>query len=281
LHDSIKQQIFTVNVSAAAAQARWESDPAGARAALQDVRTSAHEAMVEMKAMLQHLRPAPLETVGLVEALRKQCEALQYRTGAQVTTGFADLPENDRLPIGTQEAVFRIAQEALANIARHARAQNVQVRLQADAENESMWLKIHDDGQGFNTTAVDEGMGMANIRARAREIDGRLDLLSVPGEGTSLAIRIPLLATAEQVAHKQLWQGALNAFIFVTIMGLILAKTWGDKSPFSLLAIPLAVPFLLLAISFFIRVHRRIHQSASKKLSWLKVLSGAFRNWGN
>jgi signal transduction histidine kinase len=95
-----------LSVSVAAAQARWETDPAGARTALNDVRSSAHEAMVEMEAMLQHLRAAPLETVGLVEALRKQCEALQYRTGALVTTEFADLPENDRLPPGTQEAVL-------------------------------------------------------------------------------------------------------------------------------------------------------------------------------
>ena len=78
-----------------------------------------------MEAMLQQLRPTPLENVGLVDALRKQVEALQYRTGAYVTTEFGDLPDNDTLLPGAQEAIFRIAQEALNNIARHARAKNI------------------------------------------------------------------------------------------------------------------------------------------------------------
>jgi hypothetical protein len=64
--------------------------------------------MVEMNALLQQLSPAPLEKVGLVQTLRDQCEALGYRTGAQVTAEFGALPPNDRLPMGAQESVFRI-----------------------------------------------------------------------------------------------------------------------------------------------------------------------------
>lgn len=103
LHDSIKQQIFSVSVAAATAQTRWESDPEGARRAIADVRGAAREAMAEMEAMLQHLRPAPLENSGLIEALRKQCEALQYRSGATVTAEFGELPDNAILLPGTQE----------------------------------------------------------------------------------------------------------------------------------------------------------------------------------
>jgi len=281
LHDSIKQQIFSVSVSAAAAQARWEGDPAGARAALDQVRGSAREAMVEMEAMLQHLRPAPLETVGLVEALRKQCEALQYRTGAQVTADFADLPENERLPPGTQEAIFRISQEALANIARHARARNVRLSLHADGENKSMWLKIQDDGQGFDSTTVPQGMGTANIRARVDEIDGQLDLQSSPGGGTRLAVRIPLLAAATQEARRQFWLGILNAFITALILGVALKVSWQDHLEHSLIALPLALPFLMLAISRFVQVHRRIHRPGAQELSWTHMFSGVFQNWGN
>jgi len=73
LHDSIKQQLFSINVGTAAAQERWERDPEGARKALADVRRSAREAMVEMQAMLHQLRPEALGTAGLIEALREQC----------------------------------------------------------------------------------------------------------------------------------------------------------------------------------------------------------------
>src|SRR5262249_61822055 len=130
---------------------RWEKDEAGARAALEAVRGGVREAMAEMEAMLHNLRPAPLETVGLIEALRQQCESLQYRTGAQVTTEIGELPNNNELTPRNQNAIFRIAQEALANISRHARAKNVRVRLhrQTRDDEHTLWLRIEDDGSAF------------------------------------------------------------------------------------------------------------------------------------
>ena len=106
LHDSIKQQLFSINVSAATVQARWENDDAGARAALEAVRGSVREAMAEMEALLHNLRPAPLETLGLVEALRQQCESLQYRAGAQVTAEIGELPANMELPLARKTPSF-------------------------------------------------------------------------------------------------------------------------------------------------------------------------------
>ncbi|HSB13353.1 MAG TPA: histidine kinase, partial [Bryobacteraceae bacterium] len=125
LHDSIKQQIFVVQTAAATAQVRFDQDSAGARAALDEVRNSAREAMAEMEAMLDQLRATPLENTGLVEALKRQCGALGFRTGAQIDFRIGKLPLNGSLPPGAHQAVFRVAQEALANIGRHARAQNV------------------------------------------------------------------------------------------------------------------------------------------------------------
>jgi signal transduction histidine kinase len=194
LHDSIKQQIFSVNVAAATAQARWESDSEGARRALEDVRGSARDAMAEMEAMLQHLRPAPLENVGLIEALRKQCEALQYRSGAVVTAEFGELPDNEILAPGTQEAIFRIAQEGLNNIARHARAKNVRLRLyqRSEGKTPALWLTLRDDGAGYDTAQSNPGMGLANIKLRAAEIGGTVQIESAPGQGVSLTAHIPL-----------------------------------------------------------------------------------------
>ena len=124
LHDSIKQQLFSINVGTAAAQERWERDPEGARKALADVRRSAREAMVEMQAMLHQLRPEALGTAGLIEALREQCEALGYRSGAEVALEIGEPVPDDRMPPGAQDTLFRIGQEMLANVARHARARH-------------------------------------------------------------------------------------------------------------------------------------------------------------
>ncbi len=192
LHDSIKQQLFSIHVSTAAAQARWENDPPGAQAALADVRQNAQEALTEMNALLAQLSPAPLEKVGLVQALREQCEALAYRTGAVVTPVFGTLPADDRWPPGAQESLFRIAQEALSNIARHARAKSVKLYLGQAEVSGKLRLVIEDDGQGFEAKAQSNGMGLANIRERVGALGGQLDVRSTAGQGTALGLDIPL-----------------------------------------------------------------------------------------
>jgi signal transduction histidine kinase len=212
LHDSIKQQIFSISVSAAAAQARWEKDALGAQKALADVRKSAQEAMVEMRAMLQQLAPAPLEKVGLTQALRDQCEALEYRSGARVTCEIGALPPDDKLPPGAQEAIFRVAQEALTNIARHARA--AQVTLALREEDDGVQLTIHDDGQGFVMTTAAPGMGLANMRARAAVVGADFKIESAPERGTTLIMTVPYTKpmTAEETLLPVLSAAAQEHF---------------------------------------------------------------------
>jgi NarL family two-component system sensor histidine kinase LiaS len=196
LHDSIKQQIYSIMVSAAAAEARWEHDPAGARTALADVRRIAQEAQVEMKALLQQLGPAPLEKIGLLAALKDQCEALQYRTGATVTTALYDLPPEDRLPPGAQETIFRLAQEGLSNVARHARATQVHLSLWPQPVIERgdwLVLQIVDNGQGFVTGVQPYGMGLNNMLERVRAIGGYLEVNSQPGVGTAVRTWLPII----------------------------------------------------------------------------------------
>lgn len=205
LHDSIKQQLFTINVSAAAAQTRWIDDDAGAQAALTDVRTSAKEALVEMNALLQQLRPHPLESMGLVAALREQAEALGYRTGATVTTDFEPLPSDDRLPLGTQESLFRIAQEAFANIARHARANKVFVQLgtRERADETMVVLEITDDGRGFDQLREARGMGLRNIQSRTEAVGGQFEVTSVPERGTTIRVSIPIMGGRDVVTGRR------------------------------------------------------------------------------
>ena len=131
--------------------------------------------------MLHQLRPEALGTAGLIEALREQCEALGYRTGAEVALELGEPVPDDRMPPGAQETLFRIAQEMLANVARHARAR--QVRLWLGRQGEEVVLRVVDDGQGFDPAAETSGMGLRNLKERADSLRGKLEVASTPGSG--------------------------------------------------------------------------------------------------
>ncbi len=201
LHDSIKQQIFGINASAAAAQAYWQRENMeDARAAVEDIQRSTQGAQVEMQALLQQLRPAPLENTSLLEALHTQAQALGFRTGAHVQVDLAALPENDRLLPGTQEAIFRLVQEAFANVARHARAQTVWLALHTVGQ--ALRITVRDDGQGFDPARARSGMGLANLRERTRALHGSVEVSSQPGQGTTVLITIPLLEALHSPAEE-------------------------------------------------------------------------------
>jgi|WetSurMetagenome_2_1015567.scaffolds.fasta_scaffold18074_4 signal transduction histidine kinase len=189
LHDSIKQQIFVMHTAAATAQARFDTDPDGARAAIEQVRGSAREAMTEMEAMLDQLRAAPLENTGLVESLKKQCEALRFRTGADVQLSVGELPPSETLPVGSQQVILRVAQEALANVGRHARATRVSVTL--DSTPISVQLRVDDDGVGFDQKQPPSGMGLGNMRTRAQAVGGVIHVTSEPGKGALVRLSVP------------------------------------------------------------------------------------------
>jgi signal transduction histidine kinase len=222
LHDSIKQQLFSINVGAAAAQERWDRDPEGARKSLADVRRSAREATVEMQAMLHQLRPEALSTAGLTEALREQCEALGYRSGAEVTLEIGEPVPEDRMPPGAPETLFRMAQEMLANVARHARAR--QVRLWLGRQDEAVVLRIEDDGQGFDPAAEVSGMGLRNLKERAESMRGKLEVASTPGSGARLAVRIPLTLPVPEPVERR-WTGAWDG-VYIIVWSMVLLLSW-------------------------------------------------------
>lgn len=278
LHDSIKQQIFSMNVSAAAIEARWENDPDGARLALADVRRGAKEAMAEMNALLQQLRPAPLEKVGLIEALKEQCEALGYRTGAKVTVQIGKLPLDEEWLPGTQEAIFRIAQEALANIARHARAKQVMLLLKPyhHADGKALMLLIGDDGRGFDLKQPSTGMGLSNIQERVNDIGGKLKILSHPDHGTTIRVEGILLkespgkSNAEDLTLSIIDRG--SGLVIIILLILFVVGLFLDQLPLflggsnSFLSILFAISSLYL-MGFIFRwaftLYRRDIQAAA------------------
>jgi signal transduction histidine kinase len=215
LHDSIKQQIFVIQTAAATAQRRFESDREGTASALDQIRSSARDAMTEMEVMMDQLRSVPLENAGLVDALKKQCEALGHRTGARVDFRLGDLPPNEALPPGSHQAILRAAQEALANIGRHARANNVTVSL--DSIGDLLQLRVQDDGAGFDPLEGQRGMGIANMRARADEFGGEFDLSSRPGRGTTVTFSIPYDETPVPTGYRK-WTYLYGAGLVVFLL---------------------------------------------------------------
>jgi signal transduction histidine kinase len=220
LHDSIKQQIFVIQTAAATAQARYEGDAGGAKQALEQVRGSARDAMTEMEVLLDQLRAEPLENAGLIEALKKQCEALGLRTGAKVEFQLGELKPSKSFSPGAQQAILRVAQEALANVGRHARAQHVWVRLGTVAGRAE--LSIRDDGAGFDPNQSRRGMGTANMHTRAEEFGGSFELASAPGSGTTVRFSVPY---ADRGAWSARNVRTLGALWMVTNMFMIFKAT--------------------------------------------------------
>jgi signal transduction histidine kinase len=215
LHDSVKQQLFVVQTAAATAQARFSSDAAGALEAIERVREASREAMAEMEDLLNQMRASPLELNGMVEALRQQCEAIGFRTGAAVEFHLGSLPPNDGLAPGAAQAIFRAAQEALSNVARHARATKVEVSL--DAVFPRFTLRVKDNGSGFDTNSTPRGMGLANLRSRANELGGEYELLSKPGCGTTVEFTVPFSVPDPQRLRGKLIVSAICFVLSVLV----------------------------------------------------------------
>jgi len=124
-------------------------------------------------------------------------------------------------------ALFRIAQEALANIAKHARAKHVDVSLSLDPTGREFVLRIHDDGQGFDMDAPQTGMGLANMRARAKESNAILQLNSKAGEGSTVTLRLPLIDPLfeRQRRYAVRW---LVPFFLTGLATLLLVLPWHE-----------------------------------------------------
>jgi signal transduction histidine kinase len=161
-----------------------ESDPDTARTHLAQLRELQREALAEMRALIFELRPGNLEQDGLVRAVKTHSAALQGRLGLPVVVE-SDL--EDRLPLAAEEVLYRIAQEALHNVVKHAAAR--QVRVEIRERDGGVRLRVHDDGKGFDPATVPDGhLGLAGMRARTERVGGTFSCESQPGSGTSIEV---------------------------------------------------------------------------------------------
>jgi PAS domain S-box-containing protein len=192
LHDSVTQALYSVTLYAEAA-AILLADGKNLEAAdhLRELRDTAQEALREMRLLIFELRPLALEKTGLVAALQTRLEAVEGRGGMQTELQVEGAPNAERLPFAVQEELYHIAQEALNNVLKHARAQRVRVHLQFF--DTVTCLEVWDDGVGFESERARErgGLGLRGMEERAQRIGGKLHIESAPGKGTRVSIKVP------------------------------------------------------------------------------------------
>jgi signal transduction histidine kinase len=155
-----------------------------------DLRQLTQGALAEMRALIFELRPGALEEEGLLQALRKHAAAVQGRELLPVEV-IADEASIPRLKPNAEESLYRIAQEALHNVVKHARAKRVEIKL--GVEDGYLKLQISDNGQGFDLSQVPAGhMGLNTMGQRVAALGGEYQVLSKPGEGTTVSVRLSL-----------------------------------------------------------------------------------------
>lgn len=192
LHDSVSQALYGISLGVNTALTLFDTDRAKVLEALSYALSLAHAGLTEMRALIFELRPESLEREGLVSALTKQVEALRARHGIQVELNLCDEPD---VPLTIKETLYRIAQEALQNVIRHARPDRLDVRLLHEPEGLS--LEVCDNGVGFDPVAAYPGhLGLISMRERAMNVGGSLEIVSAPDCGTQIRAHIPL-ATPE------------------------------------------------------------------------------------
>jgi len=185
LHDGLGPQLATLTVKVGAAQNLLRTDPDGANHLLDQVRAESQKAIMEIRRVVNDLRPSALDQLGLLSALR-EFVAQNQAGGTKITLHTPDvLPP---LPAAVEVATYRIVTEAITNTVRHAQARVCTIHLETD---ETMNLKIDDDGNGLAEN-YQSGVGLSSMRERAVEIGGSFEIQSKPGQGTRLAVRLPI-----------------------------------------------------------------------------------------
>jgi signal transduction histidine kinase len=195
LHDAVTQTLFSASLVAEALPISWESSQQEGRQLLKELQQLTRGALAEMRTLLLELRPTALVDSSLEGLLHQLAEAVTGRAGVPVTV---TVEGKSVLPPDVHVALYRIAQEALNNVVKHARASQVTVRLccisfasaETDGEGrETVKLSVSDDGRGFDPHDVpSDRLGLGIMRERAQAIGATLTIESQPGGGTQIRV---------------------------------------------------------------------------------------------
>jgi signal transduction histidine kinase len=192
LHDSVSQALYSVALGARTVQKlvhqklddenRNElSEP------IDHILAMAEAGLAEMKALIFELRPESLENEGLIHALTKQVNAIRARHGLELKASLCEEPD---ISLDLKLLIYRLAQEALHNIVKHAHASQVDIKLVC--LKEKINITIRDNGQGFDTTKPSKGLGLRSMQERVEQVSGQFRVISEPDRGTTILVLIPL-----------------------------------------------------------------------------------------
>jgi NarL family two-component system sensor histidine kinase LiaS len=191
LHDAVSQQLFAISMTATAVGRTLEKDFDKAQRQIYLIEEMASVAQSEMRALLLHLRPVHLEGKRLAEGVVELLQELKMKVPMEISW---ELDEDVQLPKGIEDHLFRIVQEAMSNALRHSKATKLEVRL-THPSSDAIRLLIRDDGVGFNLDVKKHASyGIVTMKERVNEIGGSLNLITAPGKGTRIDIRVPILA---------------------------------------------------------------------------------------
>jgi two-component system sensor histidine kinase UhpB len=187
LHDEVNQALTAILLRL---EALSQAAPPELVGELGELKRLVNQAMSELLQLARQLRPTALDDHGLLPAMASQVRRFEAQTGIKADLD-ATGPDNAKLAPDEEIAVFRIAQEALANVARHADASEVSVALRTGEDG--VELTVRDDGRGFEPSLPngDRGLGLGGMAERARLVGGELTIESRPGGGTELCLRVP------------------------------------------------------------------------------------------
>jgi two-component system, NarL family, sensor kinase len=194
LHDGIGQTLTALKQQLDVVEQSASDLPAATRARLRDAAELATQALHETRELSRLLRPQILDDLGLEPALRWLTRTFGERSGVALEVDLVGL--DGRLPAEIETLAYRVVQEALNNVAKHAGAQRAQVL--ARREGGELTLVVADDGHGFDPRAPDlDGSGLRGMRDRVELFGGRIDIGSRPGLGTRISARVPCAVSAE------------------------------------------------------------------------------------
>ncbi|WP_217996810.1 sensor histidine kinase [Nocardioides jensenii] len=204
IHDSVGQGLSSINLLLQAAEQAWDAHPAAAREHVHTAATTARDGLDEVRRVVRDLAPDHLAAdpggTALADALRRA--ANQAAAGTAVELRIDGSPVG--LPAEVAAALVRTARGALANVREHADAHRVALTL--TYHHDEVVLDVRDDGRGFDPDTVrasgTRGRGLAGIRERAAGLDGRAEVESAPGEGTTVSARFPIHTEVEQAALR-------------------------------------------------------------------------------
>jgi NarL family two-component system sensor histidine kinase LiaS len=185
LHDSVKQQVFATTMNLGTAKAHKDQDPEAAWSKVDEALDLSWQAQQELSGLIHELRPVAMKGKGLATALRGYGSRWSQQNGIEI---HADLNCEHSIPPEVEQALFRLVQEALANVAKHSGAGKVELTLNCTERDIS--IEVTDDGRGFDpAAAVGLGVGLRSMQERIEALHGELIVESASGKGTRLIAR--------------------------------------------------------------------------------------------